>query len=73
MGFAMQSYLDRLRTKTLEELEEPATRAVRAAVRAAHETGLRTCGAEADGSLSFTYPDGRVEEYVLDGKNKGHT
>lgn len=67
----MQNHLDSLRTQTLEELEEPATRAVRAAVCAGHEAGLRTYCAEADGRLTFTYPDDEVEEYVQDGKKEG--
>lgn len=59
----MLSYLDRLRTAPLGEVEATATRAVRNAVAAAHAAGRSTVGQDERGQLVRTFPDGR--EVVL--------
>jgi hypothetical protein len=55
----MTSYIDRLRTAPLADLEATATRAVRNAVAAAHAAGRSTVGQDASGRLVRTFPDGR--------------
>lgn len=55
----MASYLDRVRTAPLAELEAVASRAVREAVAQAHAAGRSTVGTDAAGVLVRTLPDGR--------------
>lgn len=55
----MLSYLDRLRSAPLDEIEATATRAVRNAVAAAHSAGRSTVGQDERGQLVRTFPDGR--------------
>ena len=55
---AMETFIDRLRNATREELEAPATLAVRKAISNLHRAGISTTGVDSQGSLVIVYPDG---------------
>lgn len=54
----MHPYLRYVRTASFEELERPATEAVREAVKQSHAAGRSTVGSDKDGQLVMTHPDG---------------
>lgn len=55
----MTSYIDRLRSAPLADLEATATRAIRNAIAIEHAAGRSTVGQDASGRLVRTSPDGR--------------
>ncbi len=60
---AKNLYLERLLRSSAAELEADATRAIRSAVERAHAAGLSTLGADENGSLIVTHPDGSSTPY----------